>query len=226
MKPSVLITRPREQAEETAKTLRQMGFESFIHPVLAIKADADGLAQLAAESLADYAGAIITSKQVEKILAEEGITLTLPIFGIGQEARDAQALVKHLRQHVPKGGTLLYLRGADISFPLKEELAKSGIKVAECIIYRAEIERLTPEMETLLLQKQAGISLHYSKRSADAFLALAASLNNPGILSAMDAIAISPAVKEALQPGRFRRIVAAETPDESAMLRLLRSLYS
>lgn len=227
MKPSVLITRPREQAEETARALQRMGYESFIHPVLEIRADANGIEQLRADVFEDYAGVIITSKQVEKIMAETGIRFNLPVFEIGPAARDAQELIKNIRQQASKGSNLLYLRGADISFPLKGELAKAAIEVTERVVYRAEkVESLTPELEFVLRQKQAGVILHYSKRSAEAFLALAASLNSPGILSGMDAIAISPAVKEALQAGRFHRTVAAETPDETAMLRLLRSLYS
>ncbi len=179
----LLLTRPRLESEALAQTLSGFGHETLIEPLLSIepvdnaKIGPDNPQALIVTSVN---GARALSSHVEADRFRQ-----VPIYAVGQataEVLDRFNVVHAGTQGVaalrdkiihdldPEGGPLLYVRGVHVAGNLAFELAGSGFKVEQVIIYQAvEKKSFTPVLiEEIKENRIEGVVL-FSPRTAIVF---------------------------------------------------------
>lgn len=238
---SILVTRPHPDNEETADNLRARGHVVLLAPVLKFEPVA-----FHDESEAGYGAVIMTSANAIRAVAPQlrdlGL-LELPLFAVGEHtanvARDAgftEVIVAggdaaSLRDKVMQSArdkllktksTLLYLAGADLSRDLGGELGAEGFRVVTQTAYRMAPVKIFPR-EVCEGFAAHGIEavLHYSRRSARAFLDAA---RNEGVEISALAIpqcCLSENVAAVLRDAGASQVLVAATPDENALFETL-----
>ena len=209
----VLLTRPEPEAEDAARALEARGHAVVRSPVLVVRLlepplpagpfgavlvtsanGGRGLAQLpGADRLLDLS--LVT---VGSATAERARSLGFREARSGGE--DAAALAEHLAAMMPGAGApLLYAAGRERQPGLERRLAQAGLTVVTLEVYAAlPVEALAEEARHALSSRTADAVLHFSRRSAQAFLDAA---ERSGVLGeALEArhIAISQAAAEPL----------------------------
>lgn len=140
----VLITRPRPQAEETARDIEALGHRTLIEPLLEIRPLEFTLPRR------DYGGVILTSIQAVRALVRTGVRADIPVFVVGEQV--AQALRDegfeniHITALTARGlaeeiqgdyAPYLYVCGAETAFPMAEYLKDKGIDCEDVPVYEA-----------------------------------------------------------------------------------------
>lgn len=238
---AVLVTRPQPDDEATAASLRSKGFEVLRAPMLrfepvAFQDDLD----------ARYGAVIVTSanalRGIEPHLAGHRL-LKLPLYAVGEHTAaaarrigfsqvipangDASALrdlmltsvkAKELR----KASTLLYLAGADLARDLAGELGERGFTVVTATTYRM-IPVLSLPREVCDAFAANGIEavLHYSRRSARAFLEAARTAGVEISALAIPQCCISAAVALVVRDAGATQVMVAAAPDENSLFEAL-----
>jgi uroporphyrinogen-III synthase len=234
---AVLVTRPHPDNEATARALRERGFAAVLAPLLRFEPVAAGAID------PDIAAVIVTSANaLRAVEADLAPLLKLPLFTVGEhtaeEARrlgfaevisadgDADKLRKRLRKAFKakslkdkQAGKLLYLAGADLSRDLADELAEDGFEVVTRTTYRmVTLSTLSPETREAFAANEVEAVLHYSQRSARAFLDAARADGVEISALAVPQCCISANVAAILREAGAVRVVAAASPDENALL--------
>jgi uroporphyrinogen-III synthase len=183
--------------------------------------------------------AIMTSANAARALSEHprrDELLSLKLFAVGrstaQAARtcgfrdvisadgDVSHLLNLLTRSPPHAGRLLYLAGADRTLDLSAVLASAGTQVDTVVIYRAVADTQFPgEVEAAFAAHEIDGVLHFSPRTAAAFITAAAALA-PAAL-ALPQFCLSAAVAKPLQAAGARDLRVAARPDEAALLELI-----
>lgn len=180
----VLVTRPHLDAERTASKLAALGHRTLIDPVIEIETlpfevDITGISAIAFTS----------SNAVRAAATVEGLK-SIPVFAVGTRtaevareagfcnvgnaAGDVNALGELMAAELPPGARVVHLAGEDMAGDLAARLARSGIKAEVRIIYRARASvRLRAETVDAFRENRIDAVLHYSERSAAAFVRLA-----------------------------------------------------
>ncbi len=229
----LLITRPAPDGARTAAALELQGHKTLLAPLLRIE-------HLVADfGAGPWDGVVMTSANAARALSEHprrGELLALKLFVVGQktaqaaracgfrnvfsadgDVADLQDLLMRLPQRPRR---LLYLAGADRSVDLRPALAPAGLQVDTIVIYRAVADaRLPDDVETALKSRQIDGVLHFSARTAAAFVATAAAVAPEAL--ALPQFCLSAAVAKPLQAAGARDLRIAERPDEAALLELV-----
>jgi uroporphyrinogen-III synthase len=238
---AVLVTRPSPDDEMTAKALRARGFEVLRAPMLRFEPvpfqdDAD----------ATYGAVIVTSANALRSIAPHlagSPLLKLPLFAVGENtaaaARDAgfgQVIASKgdagaLRDLVLSGAKsrqlkktnpLLYLAGADLARDLAGELGEKGFSVVTRTTYRmVPAPNLPREICDAFVAHQVEAVLHYSRRSARAFLEAARAGGVEISALALPQCCLSAAVAAVLRDAGASQVTAAASPDENALFEVL-----
>lgn len=238
---AVLVTRPQPDGEATAAALRARGFAAISAPMLrfepfGFRDDED----------VSYGAVLVTStnalRAVESGLLASGL-LKLPLFAVGDRTAaaaraagfadvivgegDASALRDLVIQHakakkLKKTKPLLYLAGEELARDLAGELAHQGFDVATQITYRMVPAKNMPA-EVLDHFAAGGIEavLHYSRRSARAFVDAARAGGVEISALALPQCCISAAVADILREAGATQVVVATSPDENALFEAL-----
>ncbi len=229
---AVLVTRPHPDNEDTARALRERGFKVVLAPMLRFEA-----LPLADDLDADFAAVIVTSANALRAAeAQLGPLLKLPLFAVGEhtasEARrlgfgqvvsaegDAGKLRDHLRKNLKakKAKRLLYLAGNDLSRDLAGELSGHGFEVVTRTTYRmAALSSLSRATRDAFAANEVEAVLHYSQRSARAFLEAARAEGVEISALAVPQFCISANVAAILREAGALRVLAAASPDENAL---------
>ena len=238
---AVLVTRPHPDDEATAAALRAKGLKVLLAPMLrfepvAFQDDAD----------ARYGGVIVTSanalRGIEAHLAGSKL-LKLPLFAVGEHTAaaarkagfasvisangDATALRDAVLASVKakalkKAGTLLYLAGADLARDLAGELGERGFTVVTQSTYRMiPVAGLPGEVAEAFGANGIEAVLHYSRRSARAFLEAARAAGVEISALAIPQCCISDAVASIVRDAGASHVMVARTPDENALFEAL-----
>ena len=238
---AVLVTRPSPDDEATAHALRARGLKVLRAPMLRFEPvpfqdDAD----------ASYGAVIVTSanalRGMASQLAGSGL-LTLPLFAVGENtaaaARDAGfagviaskgdagalrdlVLARAKSKQLKKASPILYLAGADLARDLAGELGEKGFTVVTRTTYRmAPAPSLPREICDAFVADEIEAVLHYSRRSARAFLDAARSGGVEISALALPQCCISPAVAGVLRDAGATQVTAAASPDENALFEVL-----
>lgn len=236
---AVLVTRPHPDCEATCAALRARGIEGLAAPVLRFEPlpfhdDAD----------ADYDAVIVTSANALRTLDLAGHRLSkLPLFAVGTHTADAARAAGFDKVKVAKGdgaalrdlvmarvkagklkksATLLYLAGADLSRDLPGELGAKGLTVITHTTYRmAPVARFAAEIDDAFMAHRITAVLHYSRRSARAFLEAVRAGGLEISALALPQCCISAAVAAILHDAGATKVVVAAEPDENALLEAL-----
>jgi uroporphyrinogen-III synthase len=235
----LLVTRPEPDGERTAAVLRARGHEVMVAALLRVAAIAD--ADLGA---GPHAGVIITSANAARALAahpRRAELARLPAFAVGRrsaeavraagfgdvmsadgDARDLVRLIatRGAAAHAP----LLYLAGEDRAADVAAELAKHGAPVRTVEVYRAVAAAAFPSaVETALAAGALAGVLHFSRRSAEAYLDCAEAAGIGAAALVPTHYCLSPQVAEPLTAAGAPNILVASRPDEAALLDLVPS---
>ncbi len=234
---SILVTRPNPDNEATAERLRALGYQVLLAPLLKFEPVA-----FDDEGGAHYGAVIVTSANAIRAVAPQLRDLglvDLPLFAVGDHtaaaAREAgfanvivaggdaaslrDTVVERARDKaLKKKSTLLYLAGADLSRDLAGELGAAGFSVVTQTTYRmVPLQHLPREICAGLAAHEVGAVLHYSRRSARAFLDAA---RNEGVEISALAIpqcCLSETVAGVLREAGASQVLVAATPDENAL---------
>jgi uroporphyrinogen-III synthase len=237
----VLVTRPQPDDEATAVALRARGFEVLTAPMLrfepvAFQDDTD----------AAYGAVIVTSanalRGIEPHL-ENSRLLALPLFAVGERTADAArragfenvisangdaaglrdcVLASVRTKELKKASPLLYLAGADLARDLAGELGERGFTVVTHTTYRmAPVSSLPREICDAFAAHRIEAVLHYSRRSARAFLQAARAGGVEISALAIPQCCISAQVATVVRDAGATQVVVAATPDENALLEAL-----
>ena len=238
---AVLVTRPHPDDEATASALRARGFEVLQAPMLRFEPvpfhdDAD----------ASYGAVIVTSANALRGIAPhlaDSRLLKLPLFAVGEHtasaARDAgfgevmiakgdAAALRDLvlasvkSKQLKKASALLYLAGADLARDLAGELGEKGFTVVTHTTYRMiPASNLSREVCDAFVANRIEAVLHYSRRSARAFLDAARSGGVEISALALPQCCISAAVASILRDAGATQVTAAAQADENALFEAL-----
>ena len=227
----VVVTRPQQDSERTAAALRARGHEVLIAPLLRV-------VPVDAELRTDCGGIIVTSANaIDAIAAHPAreALVTLRLYAVG-EASAAAARQAGFCDVVTAGGSvrdlvrilaarradapapLLYLAGEDRATDLIGELAARGIAAEMAVVYRAV---LAPFPQTLIKALKSGevdAVLHFSRRSAESYLAGARQAGVIAPALAVRHICLSAQTAMPLSAAGANTVAIAARPDEAALL--------
>ena len=238
---AVLVTRPHPDDETTAASLRAKGFEVLRAPMLRFEPVA-----VHEDMNARYSAVIVTSanalRGIEPHLKGHRM-LELPLFAVGEHTAaaarragfthvvSANADAANLRdlvlaslraKELKKASTLLYLAGAELSRDLASELEESGFRVVTQTTYKMiAVKSLPREVCDAFVANQVEAVLHYSQRSARAFLDAARAAGVEISALAIPQCCLSAAVASVVRDAGAMQVVVAATPDENALFEAL-----
>ncbi len=238
---AILVTRPHPDDETTARALRDRGFDVLRAPMLRFEPvpfqdDAD----------ARYGAVVVTSANALRAIAPQlagSRLLRLPLFAVGEHtataAREAGfdeviaskgdagalrdlVLAAVKSKQLKKASPLLYLAGADLARDLGGELGEKGFTVVTHTTYRMVPAPSLPRAicDAFVAHKVEAV-LHYSRRSARAFLEAARSGGVEISALALPQCCISVAVAAVLRDAGATQVTAAASPDENALFETL-----
>ncbi len=232
----LLVTRPRPEAERTAAVLHAKGHTVVVAPLLRIEAVAD-----AEISVGPWAAIVVTSANAGPAIAADRrfpMLRTLPVFAVGRRSAEAMReagfsevisadgdvgdLARLVAERLPRGALLLYLAGAERAGDLASDLAARGFGVETVVVYRATAATsFAPEEVQAIADGIDGV-LHYSPRSAAAYVAAARA---GGLVAAAVVkpaqFCLSASVAAALAQAGAADIRIAPQPTEAALIALI-----
>jgi uroporphyrinogen-III synthase len=237
---AILVTRPQPDNEVTAAALRARGLDVLLAPMLrfepvAFQDDAD----------ARYGAVIVSSANAIRAI-EAHLTsrlLALPLFAVGERtaeaarhagfqavtvaAGNAEALrdlvVASVRaKTLKKASTLLYFAGADLAGDLAGELGERGFSVVTHTTYRMiPVLSLPQQVCDAFAGTKVEAVLHYSRRSARAFLDAVRAAGVEISALAIPQCCISDAVASVIRDTGATQVMAARSPDENGLFEAL-----
>lgn len=226
----ILMTRARTDAERTAARLEALGHQAIISPVFEIVATeavvpSEGFDAIVATSAHAFTGDL-------RSLA------TIPLYAVGERTRDAaarrgwsapvhvretaKAVIARLRADLPQGQRVLYLAGRDRKREIETAAKQAGLYLHIVETYGArEILDIDEAAARALRAGEVDAVLHYSRRSAELFLAM---MQRAGLwrqAARCRHYALSNDVAASLIAAGAQTFVAAK-PHEDNLLALLR----
>jgi uroporphyrinogen-III synthase len=238
---AVLVTRPHPDGETTAAGLRARGFEVLLAPMLRFEP-----AVFHEDADAHYGAVIVTSANALRGIEPQlrgGQLLKLPLFAVGEHtaaaarnigfeqvipAKGDAASLRDLvsasvkARALKKTSPLLYLAGADLARDLAGELGERGFTVVTQTTYRMiPVSSLPREVRDAFAANRVEAVLHYSRRSARAFLE---SIRAAGVeISALSIpqCCISAGVASVVRDAGAIQVMVAASPDENALFGVL-----
>jgi len=233
----LLVTRPQPDAEHTVAALAGRGHQVAHAALLRVEVIAD--AELGS---GPWSALVVTSANALRAVAahpRRAALLRLPVLAVGRrtaaaaraagfpEVTTAGGDVRELAQchrewarNDAGGDPLLYLAGEDRSGDLAAALA--GRVVHTAVVYRAvKADKFPPAIAAALAAGQIDGVLHFSRRSAQAYLdcARAAALLAPAL--AVTHYCLSAQIAEPLATAGARSLRTAARPDETALIELI-----
>jgi uroporphyrinogen-III synthase len=237
---AILVTRPHPDDEFTAASLRARGFEVLLAPMLRFEPVA-----LDDEELR-YGAVIVTSANALRGIEHQlkgNKLLKLPLFAVGERTAAAArgagfetvisangdaaslrdlVLASVKSKTLKKTSPLLYLAGADLARDLTGELGERGFTVVTQTTYRmVPLSGLPRETCAAFAANGVEAVLHYSRRSARAFLEAVRAAGVEISALAIPQCCISAAVGSIVRDAGATQVMVAASPDENALFELL-----
>lgn len=230
----VFVFRPRLDAERTARTIADHGFEPIVAPLFEV-------VRLPGEAPAGAFDAIVvTSGNAVGPLAEgPAAWRDLPIFAVGartaakvreaglEDARSADGdrndLIELIKRTLPAPAKLLMIAARDRKEDVPGRLEEAGYEVSLWTAYAAEPVSVLPEdTQAALRQARSGdAALHYSARGAKVFIALAQAAGVADEALELTHVVISAATAAPLIAAGASTVLVSEHPEEAGMLAAL-----
>jgi uroporphyrinogen-III synthase len=228
----LLVTRPEPDGERTAAALRVRGHEATLAPLLRIEPVEFALPEKS------WSAVVMTSANAARAVASHPrreMLTELEAFTVGRHTAEAAHAAGFRTVHSSEGdkddladllrarvgersGPLLYLAGEDRA----GDLAIRGVPMMTVVAYRAvKVERFAPAVATALAQGALDGVLHFSARTAQAYLDCAARerLRERALVPVH--FCLSRQVAQPLVVAGATTIRVAPQPDEAAMIDLI-----
>lgn len=199
-----------------------MGYEPIACPTLVIHslntavphADVYLLSSVHAVAYAPQGAKVMTVGRQTEIAAQKvGLVCVRPF------APDAASLMSY---DMPESA--VHLGGAHLSPGTKKYLDKNNIE--SVAVYEAKPAQALPQpMEQALEDGRLRAVLMFSARSARVFTDLALCATNKGHWQAVEGLALSPRIADAMHDLPFARVRAAGAPNRNALLEMLSDDY-
>jgi uroporphyrinogen-III synthase len=233
----VLVTRPREEAEALALRLDPLGYEAIIEPMIEVRF----LDQVAVDAAGAQAVVFTSANGVRALKVARGgnsFPRTLPAFAVGgttaaaaraagfHEVIEGQGAVEALARLIvarcpPSAGAVVHISGSVVARDLAALLAPSGIRLIRAVLYESvQAKALRPETRARLAAGEIAAALFFSPRTAQTFVNLVEGAGLAASIGSVVAIALSPAVADALRLP-FARVATAARPTTDALLECL-----
>jgi uroporphyrinogen-III synthase len=221
----VLVTRPYDDALETAAKLKALGHDAVIAPLLEIRfrdgeeIELDGVQALLA-----------TSANGVRALVRRTARRDVALFAVGRQSAavaradgDGAALARAAMQWTSRdGGALLHVAGRETKGELSGTLETAGFVLRTIALYDAVAAETLPQAAANALRARAlNAVLFFSPRSARIFRDLVRRAGLAESCRAVRAAAISEAAAKALDGFGFGAVRVASHPDQDALLTLL-----
>ncbi len=230
----IVVTRPQVDSERIAAALRARGHEVLVAPLLHVE-------PVAADFSGGWGGVIITSANALGAIAGHTARdklIKLPLFAVGERSADAaraagfidvtsaggdvRDLVRLIAaRRVDAAAPLLYLAGEDRAADLIAELVAHGIAAEMAIVYRAISAPFPPALTAALKAGGVDAVLHFSRRSADNYIAGAAQAGIAEQAMAVRHLCLAAQIAEPLVQAGASHVAIAKRPDEAALIALL-----
>jgi len=229
----VLVTRPLPDGERTAANLRQRGHDVLLVPLMQLRPVPVALN-------GKWSAVIVTSANALRALPPDQVSLlrALPLYAVGQRSADAarelrfrevrsangdaQDLVRLIAErHANQVAPYLYLAGEDRSADVEGMLAGRGIKAETVVVYRMMTTGFPPQLFDAIERRAVDAVVHFSRRSAENYLAGAKAAGLVDQALAPRQVCLSAAVAEPLGAAGGGNIAIASRPDEASLLALL-----
>jgi uroporphyrinogen-III synthase len=233
----ILVTRAATEALRTRGELEGLGHTVILSPLTEIVPRPESWPKGVIDAL------IATSSHAFDFLNEADPPIAetrrlLPLFLVGERtweaarthgflgppviAKDAKSLSAQIIDFFTRPGRLLYLAGRDRKPDLEMGLREAAHRLDIIETYEARARgRFNPDAVAALNTGEVDAVLHYSRRSAEIFIACA-QVNGVGI-STLRHICISVDVASPLVKANAMRVDIADEPNEASMLALLSS---
>jgi len=230
----LLITRDEAGAERTALALRARGHEPIVAPLFGIEI----LSEVEPED-GPWDAILLTSvNALRGVCTWKGRWRDVPAFAVGDRtaqamreqgftavtsaAGDVDDLADLIVARLTPPACLLYLAGEERVGDLAGVLRAKNFAVDLVQVYRVVTAQTLPATAAAALNGEIDGVLHFSRRSAEAFLTAA---RNSGLLEAALRkpvhYCLSARIAEALREAGAADVRAAERPDETALLALI-----
>ena len=228
----VVVTRPQADAERTAAAVRARGHDVLVTPLIRVE-------PIAVDLGGEWSALAITSANAPSAIARNPARealIKLPLLAIGRRSAEAaqqagfadvtsadgdvRELVRLIEASRRKSEEpVLYLAGEDRASDLVAELSARGMAVEMRVVYRAVTTPLPGSLVDALKAGQVDAVLHFSRRSAENYLAGAKRAGIVGLALAVRHLCLSAQVAEPLTGARH--IMIAARPDEATLIELL-----
>jgi uroporphyrinogen-III synthase len=224
----LLVTRPEPDGARTAAALRERGHDVTVAALLRVETVAFELVEQA------YGAVAMTSANAARTIAGHpwrALLTALPVFTVGRHTAEAARAAGFGAVHSAEGDRddlvalirarlggsdkpLLYLAGEDRA----GDLDACGVPVTTAVAYRAvKAERFPPEVTLAALD---GV-LHFSRRSAEAYLACAERAGALRPALALVHFCLSQQVAQPLAAAGATDVRTAPRPNEAALIELV-----
>ncbi len=229
----ILVTRPVDDARRTAARLAAMGHEAILSPVIEIKPTGAAIANEKFDLV------IATSSQALRYCGEQArILRELPLAVVGARTRraaakhgfrspvhiaeNAAALADHVKTSCPATTSILYLAGEERKPDLEANLTQAGFAIHAVPVYRAaRAGAFSEEAADIIRQEKIDAALHFSRRSAAIFVALAHDAGLTHECARLKHLCLSADVAAGLSDLRADHVAIAERPSAEALLALI-----
>jgi len=211
---TLVITRPKEDAEKLAEALKEKGFHCIIEPVLSIKMLYRNVAALE-QALTHKPQAIVaTSKHAISAFAVMVRNRSIPVITVGKVTANyalslgfknvisangnAKTLIAYIKKNnLPAKAPLLYIRGKDISTDIAAVLGKSDFIVESVILYKTiQANKFSARLCKAISEKKVNSVLFFSQNTVKTYAELAISSNIAVAHNQITALCMSRAIAD------------------------------
>jgi uroporphyrinogen-III synthase len=234
----LLVTRPEPDAEQTAAALRERGHVAIVASLLRIEAVVD-----AEIGSGPWAAILVTSANAARAIAAHqrfAQLQELPVLAVGEHSAQAMRdagfinvssagggagdLTQLAAERLKQGMPLLYLAAVDRSGNIAADLGAQNFVVHTAVVYRAVAADALPRVADNALAAGLDGVLHFSRRSAEAYINTTRSAGlHEQALKKPAHFCLSAQVAEPLVQAGAADVRIAAQPNESALFALIPS---
>jgi len=231
----LVVTRPEPDGERTAEALRAAGHDVLLAPLMRVE-------PAAADLSGRWGAVVITSANAPAAIADNPARealIALPVYAVGRRSSDAarqagftevhsaggdvRDLVQLIgERHADAKAPLIYLAGENRAADLICELAVNGVAAEMRIVYRAVTAPFPLALIAAITANEIDGVLHFSKRSAENYIAGARSAGLAENGLSLPHYCLSAQIAAPLHAAGATRVAVAARPQEAALIELLR----
>jgi uroporphyrinogen-III synthase len=233
MTGTVVITRPRDEAEPLACELEQRGYATLVEPLLDIV-----VLPAAVPPLGPYRALAFTSVNGVRAFADKCADRSLPAYAVGARTAaalrqagfrdvrdaggDARALAALILRDLGPNDSVLHPSGVAVAQDLAAFVQSSGIRIDRLPLYDAQpAKALSSALVAALYARTVGHVLFFSARTAATFGTLVQEAGLVDIMGPCTALCLSDAVAAAARALPWAGVAVACAPTKAALLSLL-----